>query len=116
MGTVAAAIDFGCLFLLAGHLPLLLANSIAFLLANVANFALAHAWVFGQSFAGPLGAHYAKVLGVSLVGLVLNDAVVWGGVVLLALPLLAAKVIATIVALGWNYTARARWVYGGSPR
>ena len=111
VGTVATAIDFGCLFLLEGHMPLLVANTIAFLVANVANFLLAHAWVFGQPFDGSIGAQYAKVFMVSLVGLALNDAVVWGGVVLLALPLFWSKVIATGVALAWNFMARARWVY-----
>ena len=111
VGTVAFAIDLGCLLLLVPHMPLVAANTVAFLVANAANFALGHVWVFGQALDAAAAPRYAKVLAVSLVGLALNDAVVWGGVALLALPLVAAKVAATAVALGWNYLARVLWIY-----
>jgi putative flippase GtrA len=111
VGGVAFVIDLGCLLLLVDHLPLLAANTIAFLVANAANFALAHVWVFGQALDGSVAPQYAKVLLVSLVGLAINDAVVWAGVALLALPLVASKVAATIVALAWNFAARAWWIY-----
>jgi putative flippase GtrA len=111
VGVIAFAIDLGCLLLLVEHLPLLAANTLAFLVANAANFALGHVWVFGQSLGSAAAPQYAKVLAVSAVGLAINDAVVWGGVVLLSLPLVASKVVATVVALAWNFAARVRWVY-----
>ena len=111
VGTLAFAIDLGLLLVLADHLPLLAANTLAFLAANAANFVLGHVWVFGQALDASAAPQYARVLVVSLVGLALNDAIVWGGVALLALPLVAAKVAATVVALGWNFVARDRWIY-----
>ena len=111
VGSVAFAIDLGCLLLLVGHLPLLAANTIAFLVANAANFALGHVWVFGQALDAAAAPQYARVLAVSLVGLAINDAVVWAGVVWLALPLVASKVAATVVALAWNFAARVLWIY-----
>lgn len=111
VGAIAFVIDLACLLVLVEHLPLLAANTIAFLVANAANFALGHAWVFGQSFGASVAPQYAKVLAVSAVGLAINDAVVWAGVVLLALPLVASKVVATVVALAWNFMARVLWIY-----
>jgi putative flippase GtrA len=58
-----------------------------------------------------VGRRYAAVLAISLVGLALNDAVVWGGVAALGLGLVLSKIIATAVAMVWNYLARATWVY-----
>ena len=112
VGAVCFVIDLGCLLLLVDHMPLIAANTIAFLIANVANFALGHVWVFRRSLGGPgVGRQYAGVLAVSLVGVAINDAVVWGGVVVMGLAILAAKVIATLVAMVWNYAARSLWVY-----
>lgn len=111
VGLVAFAIDFAMLLLLVDRLPLLVANTIAFLVANAANFVMAHSWVFGHPLGYSAKAHYFKVLGISLSGLGLNDALVWVGVVALACPLLLTKLVATVVVFGWNFTARALWVY-----
>lgn len=118
VGAAAFGVDFGLLWLLAPHLPLLAANTIAFVVANLVNFALAHGWVFGRSLGeGSLARQYASVLGISVVGLALNDATVWIGVEALGTGLVVAKLAATAVALAWNYTARVRWVYAetGAP-
>jgi putative flippase GtrA len=116
VGAVAFAVDLGCLLLLVDHMPLLAANTLAFLIANAVNFWLGHVWVFERSLRGPgVGRQYAGVLLVSLVGLAINDAVVWGGVVLLGLGLVVAKVIATAAAMVWNFAARSLWIYREAP-
>ena len=48
---------------------------------------------------------------VSIVGLLLNDAVVWVLAIVFTLPLVLSKVIATVAGLIWNYLARVWWVY-----
>jgi putative flippase GtrA len=112
VGAACFAIDLGCLLLFVDHMPLLAANTLAFLIANIANFWMGHVWVFGRSLRAPgLGRQYAGVLAVSLVGVAINDAVVWAGVVLLGVALIVAKVIATLVAMVWNYAARSLWIY-----
>ena len=112
VGAICFLIDLGCLLLLVDHMPLLAANTIAFLIANAANFWMGHVWVFRRPLRGPgLARQYAGVLAVSLVGVAINDAVVWAGVVLAGLALILAKVIATGVAMVWNYAARSLWIY-----
>lgn len=112
VGGIAFVIDYSVTRCALPYLPLLLANSLGFALANVANFLLAHRWVFGQNWRGQhLWVQYTQVLGVSLLGLLLNDGLVWLAVSLLLLPLLAAKIMATVGVMFWNYFARLVWVY-----
>jgi len=110
VGTVAFAIDLGCLLALAPHMHVVAANTIAFLVANAANFVMGHVWVFQRPLGTATLQTYSKVLLVSIVGLVLNDAVVWFSV-LLGLSLVPSKIIATLAGLIWNYIARIWWIY-----
>ena len=112
VGAIAFAIDLGALLAFVDHMPLLVANTFAFLIANVVNFWLGHVWVFGKPLRGPgLARRYAGVLAISLAGLALNDALVWGGVVIAGFGVVVSKVIATGVVMSWNFMARAMWVY-----
>lgn len=112
VGTLAFAIDYGVTRALVAWLPLLVANSIGFLVANAFNFLAAHRWVFGHSFDRAIVARaYGAVLGVSVVGLLINDAVVWTWVAWLGWPLFPGKALATLVAMAWNFMARRAWVY-----
>jgi len=113
VGGVAFVIDLGLLLLLSPLVSLLVANTIAFLVANAANFVMGHRWVFGSTRrdSGIL-AQYGAVLLISLAGVALNDAFVWIGVILLHADLVISKIAATLAVWGWNYWARAWWVYG----
>jgi putative flippase GtrA len=112
VGVVTFVIDFCVTSLLYGFAPLLIANSIGFLSANIANFLLAHRWVFQHEWDhGRLVEIYVSVLGVSLIGLVLNNLVVWMLVAVTGLSLLIGKVAATAVVMVWNFLARLLWVY-----
>jgi putative flippase GtrA len=112
VGTLAFGVDLGCLLLLVQLLPLLVANTVAFLVANLFNFLLAHVWVFRRPFRGSdLARQYVSVLAISLVGLALNDALVWVGVKVLEGDVVVSKVVATLVTLVWNYLSRTLWVY-----
>ena len=112
VGAIAFAIDLGCLLLFVEHMPLLAANTLAFLIANAFNFWLGHVWVFGRPLSGPgLARQYGAVLAISVVGLALNDALVWGGVVVAGASIVISKIIATVVVMFWNFAARSQWVY-----
>lgn len=112
VGGIAFVVDLGCLLAFVEHMPLIAANTLAFLIANALNFWLGHVWVFGRPLGGPgLARQYGAVLAISIVGLALNDAVVWGGVELAGAGIVVSKIIATGVAMFWNFVARARWVY-----
>ena len=112
VGAIAFLVDLGCLLALVGFMPLLAANTLAFLTANALNFWLGHVWVFERPLRGPgLARQYLAVLGVSVVGLALNDALVWGGVAIAGAGIVVSKIIATGVVMLWNFTARSLWIY-----
>ena len=108
----AFVVDVGLLLLLSDSMPLLIANSIAFLVANIAQFFVAHIWVFNAKLSDPrLVRTYMLVVLISIIGLLINDLVVWVSVVALGIGLVAAKLLATVVAWSWNYQARKKWIY-----
>lgn len=113
VGAAAFVVDLTLLVWLTERgLHYLAANSLAFLAANLFNFAAAHRFVFaGSARTRDWRALYLVVLAISLVGLAINDLLLYAAVAALALPLIAAKVLATIVTLLWNFWARKRLAY-----
>ena len=112
VGSIAFVIDYSVTALCVRIFPLLIANTLGFTVANIANFLMAHTWVFaGRHAFRSLWHAYLAVLSISIVGLAINDAVVWTLVEVLGLSLFPAKVGATIVVLFWNYFARVAIVY-----
>jgi putative flippase GtrA len=112
VGGLAFLVDYGCTALFLTWLPLLIANTLGFLIANIFNFLAAHRWVFGRSFAeAKIATTYAGVVVVSIVGLAINDAVVWIAIEIAHSSLLVAKIIATAMGLVWNFGARRTWIY-----
>ena len=53
----------------------------------------------------------AAVPAVSVVGLPVNNAVVWVPVGLVGMGLMPRTIITTLAGLGWNFTARKFWIY-----
>jgi len=114
VGLVAFAIDYGvtAIAITVMLVPLLLANSLGFVVANVANFLLGHWWVFRDARGGRHWLRaYVGTLGVSVVGLLLNNAIVWLAVGLMGGPLLGGKVAATAIVMGFNFFIRHGWIY-----
>lgn len=112
VGIVAFAIDYATTRLLVDFLPLLVANTIGFLIANTVNFCMAHRWVFGFAWTKEkLLSTYFAVLGVSVVGLMINNMVVWVSVGVVGVTLLFGKVLAAAIVMLWNFLARLFWVY-----
>jgi putative flippase GtrA len=119
VGLSGTVIDFVLLWLLKGAgMPTLSANSLSFSAGAVSNFTWNRLWTFPDA----RGRHWAVQLGqflaVSLVGLAINDVVV----LLLQAPLgallghpdqgyLPAKLVATGVAVLWNYVGNRLWTF-----
>jgi putative flippase GtrA len=113
VGAVAFAIDATLLLALAasGMHPVA-ANTIAFLVANAINIVAAHHFVFGSSArTSDWRVLYVLILTISVVGLAINDLLLFAAIALLGLPLLGAKVFATLMTLVWNFWARKRLAY-----
>ena len=124
MGLGGTAIDVALLILLRGAgAPLVVANSVSFSAGACSNFVWNRLWTFADARGRPWGVQMAQFLSVSLVGLAINDAVV----LVLQGPLgsllghpqegyLAAKVVATGIAVVWNFLANRYWTFSEAGR
>ena len=113
VGAAAFIVDLTLLVWLAGlGMHYLAANSVAFLAANLFNFAAAHRFVFASSArTSDWRALYLVVLAISVIGLALNDLILYAATAALGLALVPAKIVATLVTLAWNFAARKRLAY-----
>ncbi|MBP8001501.1 MAG: GtrA family protein [Chloroflexi bacterium] len=125
VGTIGFIIDFGLLTLFKEVFGLhtAVANTLSFCAAVVSNFTLNRYWTYPDSRSKKLSSQLTQFLLVSIIGLLINDAIV----ILMEHPFQAlldtslnflplsgyipAKVVATIVVLFWNYFVNRRWTY-----
>jgi putative flippase GtrA len=116
VGAVASAIDLSLFSLFAGVLGYnyLAVGCVTFILATAANYALSVRYVFES------GARFVRrheillVFVVSAIGLAFNQLILYAGVEFARLNVIVSKVLATAVVFGWNYLARANFVFRAS--
>jgi putative flippase GtrA len=124
VGMSGTLVDFGILTALKelAHMPTLPANIISFSTAMVNNFIWNYIWTFRDIRGKKIFLVFIQFAVISVIGLVLNSAIV----VLLEKPLnslftrpntgyLAAKFLATIVVLLWNFFANRLWTFRQKP-
>ena len=120
VGAASTLVDFGLLLALKeiGGLPILAANSLSYSMGILTNFSLNRRWTFAEARSSGLWPQLARFMAVSLTGLALNSGIVWA----LSAPAgslfsremigtVAAKGIATLVVMGWNYLANRYWTF-----
>jgi len=119
VGLSGTAIDFILLWLLKGAgMSTLPANSLSFSAGAVSNFTWNRLWTFPEARSRHWALQMAQFLAVSLVGLAINDVVV----MVLQVPFgallshpdqgyLPAKLVATGVAVLWNYVGNRLWTF-----
>jgi putative flippase GtrA len=124
VGMSGTVVDFGILTALKelAHMPTLPANIISFSTAMVNNFIWNYLWTFRDIRGKKISLVFIQFAVISIIGLGLNSAIV----VLLEHPLnflftrpntgyLAAKFLATIAVLLWNFFANRFWTFRQKP-
>jgi putative flippase GtrA len=100
-------------------LPLLVSNTISFSVAVLSNFTWNRLWTFPESRARPLVPQLGQFALVNVVGLAINNLVLWFVFTLVqdVVPdpwnYNLAKIIAIGVVLFWNYGINRLWTYKG---
>jgi len=114
VGGVATVVDWGVLFVLTdfAHIYVLVSTSIAFLAGLVTNFLLSKQLVFKASEArmNPVMEFLSYAL-IGIIGLGITELIMILFTNHWRLHYMLSKVIATILVLFWNYTARKFIVY-----
>ncbi len=119
VGALGTVIDLSLLNILHGWIGwhLLVANSISFTAAVISNFTWNRLWTFPETRERPFAPQLAQFATVSVIGLGLNNAVLWQ-VYHWIQPYLrapwnynAAKLFAIGVVLFWNFGANRLWTF-----
>ena len=108
VGGAAAAVDIGIFFLfakLAGY-DYLLVGCVGFLVATAVNYVLSVKHVFRSGVRYSKGKEVALVYLVSMVGLAINQLVLYLLINKMGSELMLAKLAATGVVFFWNFSAR----------
>jgi putative flippase GtrA len=115
VGFAAFGIDYGVLMLLSqvfGVDPVLSAG-ISFVVSVVFNYLASMRFVFTRRDDLSRSRELAIFVVLSVVGLLINEVLVWLGVLLAgnsALALTVTKVFATAVVMVWNFWSRKHWL------
>ena len=87
-------------------------NSIGFTVAASTNYILNRIWTF-QSHDPDIGLQYTQFLVISLIGLVINNAILWMIITRYKLNFYLSKIIAIAVVTVWNFLANYFITFAG---
>ena len=108
VGGTAFLIDFVLLYLFKEwfHLPVLLANTLSFTVSVIYNYIASVQWVFEVDHEKSAKKQFIVFIFLSVIGLLLNDLIVWLSVEELRIYYLLAKIIATVIVMIFNFITR----------
>lgn len=112
VGVIATVIDFGVMIGLteqAGLDPVLSA-AVSFVVSLLFNYAASMRFVFKHREDLSRSRELAIFVALSVVGLAINEVLMWVGVNSLHLNYVLVKVGATCVVMLWNFASRKRWL------
>jgi putative flippase GtrA len=114
VGAMAFAFDFASLFALThfGGIPYLIAAGIAFLIGLSINYALSIKWVFSRRSIGDKRMEFLLFALIGIVGLGLNELLIWIFTEVASFHYLASKIISTVFVYSWNFFARKYSLFG----
>jgi putative flippase GtrA len=108
VGGLAFIIDFGLLFILTHYLNIyyLISAAIAFLLGLTTNYILSIIWVFEKRTIANKKIEFLVFSLIGIVGLGLNEFIMWFFTDILYWHYLLSKIISTVFVYLWNFFAR----------
>ena len=114
VGGVAFVVDFGLLYVLTefAHFHYVLSATISFIAGLTVNYLLSRVWVFSQSQFQNKKVEFLLFAAIGVVGLGLNDLMIWLLSDFIGLWYMFSKVAATVVTYLWNFFARKYLVFG----
>lgn len=113
VATVAFIIDFGLLFLFTQYLHIfyLFSATFSFLISLIANYLLSVKWIFPQRSVYSRTIEIILFVVIAMVGLGINDIVLWFITEKLQIFYLLSKIIASVGVFFWNFFARRYLFY-----
>ena len=114
VGGTAFLIDFFIYFALVEFLNVnyLISAAIAFFISVLANYYLSTSWVFNQSQIENRAVEFNLFLAISFVGLIFTEVLLYVFTDMFSINYLWSKILASILVLFWNFSARRVMFYG----
>lgn len=112
VGVVATIIDFLFLYMFKEfcHLPVVLANTLSFVISVIYNYFASIHWVFVVDEKKDKRKQFTLFILFSVIGLLLNDLIVWFGADIFHIHYLISKVIATAFVMIFNFVTRKKFL------
>jgi putative flippase GtrA len=113
ISVVALAVDFGGLVILKqyGHINYLIAATISFIGGLLVNYYLSLLWVFHKSKFNKRATEFALFALIGVVGLILNDSILWILTSGFGIFYVFSKVAATVIVYFWNFGIRKKYLF-----
>lgn len=108
VGGVAFVIDFAFLYLFKEfcHFPVIIANTLSFCISVIYNYIASVKWVFDVNQDKDKRKQFVIFIIFSVIGLLLNDLIMWVSTDMLHIYYLLAKLIATFIVMIFNFITR----------
>lgn len=115
VGGTAFVVDFGLLWVLTEYCNLhyLLAAALSFIAGLITNYALSVRWVFHERVLHSRVVEFSVFVIIGVVGLGLNEAIIWLITEWLRCHYIASKIISAVVVFFWNFMARKYLLFYG---
>ena len=108
VGGIATVIDFVFLYFFREfcHFPVLVSNTLSFCISVIYNYIASVKWVFDVNKEKDAKKQFIIFIVFSVMGLLLNDLIMWLSVDFLSIYYLLAKIIATFIVMIFNFVTR----------
>jgi len=115
VGVIAFLIDYGLMVFLTEvfHVDYLISATISFTVAVVFNYLASMRYVFSHKEGLSRRREFIIFVALSVVGLLLNDLLMWVGVDLLAVDYRVTKIVVTVMVMVYNFVTRKVFLDGG---
>lgn len=113
VGGIAYTADFGSLYILTDIIKVhyLISAAIAFTLGLITNYSLSIIWVFSKRTVADKRLEFILFSMIGLVGLGLNEVIIWFFTEWIHFHYLISKVFSTVVVFFWNFFARKKILF-----
>jgi putative flippase GtrA len=113
VGGIAYCVDFGSLFFLTEVVKIhyLVSAAVAFILGLLTNYALSIIWVFPKRTLADKRVEFLIFSIIGLIGLGLNEVIIWFFTESVHFHYLISKIISTFVVFIWNFFARKKILF-----
>jgi len=119
VGVIAFVIDYGLLILLTQvfQVNYLISATISFTVAVIFNYLASMRYVFRHKEGMSKRREFIIFVVLSVIGLGINDLLMWLGVSILGVDYRIIKIVATVVVMAWNFITRKIFLdAGGHPQ